>query len=59
MIIIAKTPMKQFLLLNGLTEEEKHTNIVLANPWQSKNHHCNKAVYNTNVNNPRLKHSVL
>ena len=50
MIIIAKTSMEQFLLLDSLTEEEKLTNIVLANPWQSKNHRCNKAVYNTNWN---------
>lgn len=50
MIIAAKSSIEQIILLESLTEEEKLTTIVLANPWQSRNHHCNKAVYDKNMN---------
>ena len=50
MIIAAKSSIEQIILLENLTEEEKLTTIVLANPWQSKDYHCNKAVYDKNMN---------
>ena len=50
MIIAAKSPIEQLILLERLTEEEKLTTIVLANPWQSKDYYCNKAVYENNMN---------
>ena len=50
MIIAAKSSFEQIILLESLTEEEKRTTIVLANPWQSKDYYCNKAVYDKNMN---------
>lgn len=50
MIIAAKSAIEQLNILNNLTEEEKLTTIVFANPWESKDYHCNKAVYDKNMN---------
>lgn len=49
MIIVAKSAIEQLNILKSIPEKEKLTTIVLANPWVSTDYHCNKVIYDKNM----------
>ena len=49
MIIVAKSAIEQLNILKDIPEKEKLTTVVLANPWVSTDYHCNKVIYDKNM----------